>query len=291
MTGGRAYTLLKESFSASAVIYRGGHFSEMRPVPFSAEGLLLRFPEKTGEMAFKTFHAALRPGSSKKGKRRFYKNELSMTRRLSFREIVHSELSASLRLRLALKTAIACIIGEMAVIALHLSQGYWVIITFFVVMQFTVSTTTKKALMRIVGTASGCIVGLVLVTLIPERHSLILSVLSVWCMVLLYVSLRGVYPYACLLAALTPMVIAFTGSGHMPGTASLALSRFTDIAVGSTIAWLVTIFVMPVSEMKEINLNSGRLIRDVPPSTHQAPDEEFLISMRAHLPLGGNKIP
>jgi|GEM_PF-2209653 len=186
-----------------------------------------------------------------------------MTRRLSFREIIHSELSDSLRLRLALKTAIACIIGEMAVLALHLSQGYWVIITIFVVMQFTVSTTTKKALMRIVGTAAGCIVGLILVTLIPERHSLILGVLSVWCMVLLYFSLRGVYPYACLLAALTPMVIAFTGSGHMPGAASLALSRFTDIAVGSTIAWLVTIFVMPVSEMKEIKLNSGRLIKDV----------------------------
>ncbi|MHC9538028.1 MAG: FUSC family protein [Vulcanimicrobiota bacterium] len=186
-----------------------------------------------------------------------------MTKRISLREIIASELFDSLRLRLALKTAMACLIGEVAVLAFHLSQGYWVIITIFVVMQFTVTTTTKKAAMRIIGTAAGCIVGLAFVALIPERHSLILAVLSFWCVSLLYVSLRGVYPYACLLAALTPMVIVFAGSGHLPGAASLALFRFIDITVGSTIAWLVTIFLLPVNEQNEIKLNSGKLIKRV----------------------------
>jgi uncharacterized membrane protein YccC len=184
-----------------------------------------------------------------------------MTRRLTLREIIASELFDSLRLRLALKTAMACLIGEVAVLAFHLSQGYWAIITIFVVMQFTVTTTAKKAAMRIAGTAAGCIVGLALAALIPERHSLILAVISVWCVALLYISQRGVYPYACLLAALTPIVITFTGSGDLPGAASLAFYRFIDIAAGSLIAWLVTVFVMPVNEQNEINLNSGKLIK------------------------------
>jgi len=181
---------------------------------------------------------------------------------LSFREFIASELSDRLRLRLALKIAIACLTGEIAVLLLNLSQGYWVIITIFVVMQFTVNTTSRKAVMRIVGTAAGCIVGLILVTLIPERHSLILSVLFFWSLFMLYISLRGIYPYAFILAALTPMVITFTGSGHMPGAAELAFSRFIDIAAGSTIAWLVTVFVLPVNELDEIRRNSGILIRN-----------------------------
>jgi len=183
--------------------------------------------------------------------------------RLPFLKRLRVELSDPLRYRLALRTAIACLVVEIATALLHLTHVSWALFSAFVIIQLSRGATVQKAMMLIAGTAAGCAVGF-LVTCSLLGHSIIMVWLfSVWAICAMYAGRRGLYPYAFLLATLTPFIVGFSGTVSYGQIASVAAARFVDIAVGVVIACGVVVLVWPIDEVSHVLSNTGGTVKRV----------------------------
>ena len=92
-------------------------------------------------------------------------------------------------------------------------------------------------------------------------HSLIMVwVFSGWAVCLVYASRRGVYPYALLIASITPFIVGFSGAAAL---GQVAAARFIDITVGVLVAWVVAVLIWPVDEVSHVMSNAGRAVKRV----------------------------
>lgn len=196
------------------------------------------------------------------------------------------EFSDSLRLKLALKTATACLMAMAAARLLGLPQEYWAVISAFLIVQLSLADTLRKGLLRITGTLGGCLFGLILALIFPGKVYLCAAALFVWCVGLFYFSQHRRYSYAITLAALTPFMVIMGGAADYHHAAAVAADRFATITLGVLLAWFVTAFLGPIKEKKELAASCGKMIkrslsfcltvfRD--PSSASLPSEEALL--------------
>lgn len=147
------------------------------------------------------------------------------------------------QLRLAVRITTAGVAAYVAGHLLALEQTQWAVLTAVIVMQANVGASIKAMLDRFVGTLGGAVWG-VAVSL-NLRHGVSMP---------LWLALTiGVAPLAVLtafkptyrVAPITAVILLLTPTLQAAGPVQTALQRLLEIGVGSVIALIVSLFVLP----------------------------------------------
>jgi uncharacterized membrane protein YccC len=163
----------------------------------------------------------------------------------TWRERFH-KIFASLAVRHGIKFGLAGVLSLFVALSLRLPEPTWALMTVFVVMfaQF-VGAVAEKAVMRVIGTATGGVIGYLLTARFEQQP--VLYLLLVGSVVGFGTAMFGYtkYPYAFLLCALTTMVVASNGMSDPGFSWRPALARIEEVSVGVISAVLVSSLVWP----------------------------------------------
>ncbi len=161
-------------------------------------------------------------------------------------------LFESLAVRHGIKFGLAGALSLFIALSLRLAEPAWAVTTIFVIMlaQF-VGAVAEKAVMRVVGTVIGGVIGYLLTAGLEQQP--VLYLLSVGGVVGFGTAMFGYtkYPYAFLLGALTTMVVASNGMSDPNFSWRPALARVEEVNVGVISAVLVTSLIWPRYARKE----------------------------------------
>jgi len=162
-------------------------------------------------------------------------------------------------LRHALRVAVAAVVSFFLATALNLPQGYWAVITAIVVVQTSIGCTQDASRDRLVGTAAGALVGGIAAVIRPQTpwgEGLALTA----CVGLLSVaaSLRP----SLKIAPVTAVIMLVGSTAARAGTLEAAGLRVAEIAVGSVIGVLVTLFVFPPRARDAVSARVQASLRD-----------------------------
>jgi hypothetical protein len=143
----------------------------------------------------------------------------------------------------ALRVGIAAIVSLYIVHLLHLTQGYWTILTAVLVVQSSVGGSVKFAIDRMIGTIGGAVYGAVVASFMPHDHG-----------VAQYLSLLvGVMPPAVLaamnpsfrIAPVTVVIVLFSTTAQHMEVFTYAIDRVLEIGLGSILGLMVSLLVLP----------------------------------------------
>lgn len=149
--------------------------------------------------------------------------------------------------RHALRLAIALTVGYGVMHLIHPAQGYWILLTTLFVCQQTYGDTISRMGQRIAGTALGVVAGWALLQLFPQP--LVQSVIAVVAGMLFFATRATRYLLAT--AAMTLLVLmCFNQVGD---SGLLLVPRLVDTAIGSAIAGLAVLLVLPHWQARRIN--------------------------------------
>ncbi|WP_375740971.1 YccS family putative transporter [Pseudomonas boanensis] len=153
----------------------------------------------------------------------------------------------SLVFRHALRMALALSAGYGVLHLIHPTQGYWILLTTVFVCQPNFGATRRKLVQRIAGTLIGLALGWALFDLFP--NALAQSVFAVIAGVVFFATRATRYTLAT--AAITLLVLfCFNQIGDSYG---LFLPRLVDTLLGSLIAGLAVIFILPDWQGRRLN--------------------------------------
>jgi uncharacterized membrane protein YccC len=153
---------------------------------------------------------------------------------------------ANLAVRHGIKFGLAGLLSLFIALSLRLPEPSWAVMTIFVIMfaQF-VGAVAEKAVMRVIGTVIGGVIGYLLTAGLEQQP--VIYLLSVGGVVGFGTAMFGYtkYPYAFLLGALTTMVVASNGMSDPNFSWRAALTRVEEVNVGVISAVLVSSLLWP----------------------------------------------
>ncbi|MGA7393876.1 MAG: FUSC family protein, partial [Terrimicrobiaceae bacterium] len=156
------------------------------------------------------------------------------------------KIFASLAVRHGIKFGVAGVLSLFIALSLRLPDPTWAVMTVFVIMfaQF-VGAVAEKAVMRVIGTALGGVIGYLLTARLEQQP--VLYLLLVGGVVGFGTAMFGYtkYPYAFLLCALTTMVVASNGMIDPTFSWRPALARIEEVSVGVISAVIVSSLLWP----------------------------------------------
>lgn len=147
------------------------------------------------------------------------------------------------QIRLAVRMAAACFLAYGIGMLLGLQQNQWAVLTAIIVMQASVGGSLKAMLDRFVGSLGGAIAG-VMISVGLHRFGIVSP----------GVALGIGLPPLALLAALKPawrvtpitfIILILTPNLQVLGPVESAYERMSEIAVGSAIALVVSLVILP----------------------------------------------
>jgi YccS/YhfK family integral membrane protein len=172
-------------------------------------------------------------------------------------ERVRRQLTArSALFRHALRLAAALVAGYGVMLLIHPARGYWILLTTLFVCQQTYGETVSRMGQRVAGTVLGVVAGWALLQLFP--HPLLQSLLAVAAGVLFFATRTTRYLLAT--AAMTLLVLMCfnqVGDGDM-----LIVPRLIDTAIGSVIAGLAVVLVLPHWQARRFNELAAAAMRN-----------------------------
>jgi YccS/YhfK family integral membrane protein len=141
--------------------------------------------------------------------------------------------------RHALRLAVALVAGYGVMLLIHPVRGYWILLTTLFVCQQAWGDTVSRVGQRIAGTAIGVVAGWALLVLFPQP----------WTQSLLAVA-AGVFFFATratryLLATAAVTVLVLMCFNQVGDSDTLMVPRLIDTAIGSLIAALAMVLVLP----------------------------------------------
>ena len=150
--------------------------------------------------------------------------------------------------RHSLRMSIATIVGYIISGFLPFGHGYWILLTIVVILKPAYSLTKRRNFERLIGTLGGALVGLLLLFFIKDRQALF--VLMILFMIGTYVFLRRNYLVAVIFT--TPYVLLLFHLLYPSDFRSILSDRVIDTAIGSAIAFLANILIIPSWEHERI---------------------------------------
>jgi YccS/YhfK family integral membrane protein len=163
-------------------------------------------------------------------------------------ERVRRQLTARSPLfRHALRLSIALVAGYGVMQAIHPAQGYWILLTTLFVCQQSYGDTIARMGQRIAGTALGVVAGWALLQLFPQP--LVQSVIAVAAGVLFFATRTTRY----LLATASMTLLVLMCFNQVGDSGVLLVPRLVDTAIGSAIAGLAVLLVLPHWQARRIN--------------------------------------
>ena len=150
--------------------------------------------------------------------------------------------------RHAARVSLAMLAGYITSLLFPLGHGYWILLTVVIIMKPAYSITRQRNYHRIAGTVTGALIGFAMLYFIKDRTALF--IITVIGMIIAYSLLK--LNYLASSAAITIYVIISFHFISPGGIAPLLLDRVIDTAIGSGIAYLVALFVLPSWEHEHI---------------------------------------
>lgn len=158
--------------------------------------------------------------------------------------------------RHSLRVSIATIIGYsipsivQAVIPgwLAIGHGYWILLTVIVILKPAYTLTKRRNFERLMGTLAGGLVGVVILYFIHDRNALF--VLMILFMIGTYVFIRT--NYLLCVTLMTPYILLLFHLLYPTDFRSILSDRVIDTVIGSAIAFLANIFILPSWEREQI---------------------------------------
>jgi uncharacterized membrane protein (TIGR01666 family) len=147
-------------------------------------------------------------------------------------------------LRVGIATIAAYIISRF----LPFGHGYWIMLTTIVILKPAYSLTKQRNIQRLVGTLAGALVGLLIIYFIHDRNALF--VLMILFIIAAYAFLR--IDYLVFVILMTPYVLLLFHLLYPSDFRTILTDRVIDTLIGSGIAFLANILIVPSWEHERI---------------------------------------
>ncbi|WP_018611404.1 FUSC family membrane protein [Segetibacter koreensis] len=150
--------------------------------------------------------------------------------------------------RHSMRVSIAVMAGFLVTQLFKIGHSYWILLTIIVILKPAFSLTKKRNRDRIAGTLAGIIIGVAI--LLTTNNSVVLLVLLILFMTASYTFMRTNYFVSVLL--MTPYLLLFYHLLNPLDFKILLKDRLLDTLIGSSIAFIASIFLFPSWERKKI---------------------------------------
>jgi len=160
--------------------------------------------------------------------------------------------------RHSLRVSIATIIGYLISRFLPFGHGYWILLTVIVILKPAYSLTKKRNFERLAGTLAGALSGLLIIYFVKDRTAMF--VLMILFMIGTYAFLR--INYLICVTLMTPYVLLLFHLLYPIDFRTVISDRVVDTAIGSGIAFLANIFLVPSWEQEQIVSYMVKIIGD-----------------------------
>jgi uncharacterized membrane protein (TIGR01666 family) len=151
--------------------------------------------------------------------------------------------------RHAIRISIATLLGFIISLFFPVGHSYWILLTIIVILKPAYSLTKKRNYERLIGTVLGALVGLAILYFIKDND--VLFVIMLLLMIGTYSLLRTNYMISVIF--MTPYILLLF---HLLSNASfktIITDRVTDTAIGSAIAFLANLILLPAWEHEKIS--------------------------------------
>ena len=148
-------------------------------------------------------------------------------------------------LRVSIATIVGYIIGNLIT---HGHHEYWILLTIVVILKPAYSLSKRRNVERLMGTLAGALIGLLLLYFVPSDR--VLFVLMILFMIGTYVFIRTNYLVAVIMT--TPYVLLLFHLLYPSNFRVILSDRVIDTAIGSAIAFLANILIIPSWEHERI---------------------------------------
>ena len=153
------------------------------------------------------------------------------------------------RMRYALRLSITFALGYVLQIYLNLDKGQWVMLTSLFVSQITYSDTRRRLLERLLGTASGIIIGAALLQIFTTPAAQVLLMLG--SAMAFFLWLRKKYSVAVIFV--TTFVLSAFNLISNDGGINIMIPRLVDTLLGASLSFLTIRFLWPGWQFKRIS--------------------------------------
>ncbi len=156
---------------------------------------------------------------------------------------------ASNNFRHAVRVSIATVVGFIVSLFFPVGHSYWILLTIIVILKPAYSLTKKRNFDRLIGTMLGAAAGLVILYFVKNSDALF--VLMLLMMIGTYSFMRTHYMISVIF--MTPYILLLF---HFLSNASFKMiitDRITDTIIGSVIAFLANLILLPAWEQEQVN--------------------------------------
>jgi len=150
--------------------------------------------------------------------------------------------------RHSLRVALALLAGYIIAIIFKVDRGYWILLTIVVILKPAYSLSKSRNYDRLIGTALGIGIGLLIILFVKNDTALL--VFMVLFMAGSYMFIRTNYFMSVLL--MTPYLLIFFYYLYPGALQELMIERIIDTAIGSVIAFIASLFLIPAWERNTI---------------------------------------
>ncbi|HLI94341.1 MAG TPA: FUSC family membrane protein [Puia sp.] len=150
--------------------------------------------------------------------------------------------------RHSLRVSVATVTGYIVSRFLPVGHGYWILLTVIVILKPVYSLTKQRNFQRLTGTLCGAVLGFLLIYFIHDRPALF--AVMIFFMIGTYAFLRTNYLVAVIFT--TPYVLLLFHLLYPVGFKVIIADRVLDTLIGSAIAFLANIFIVPTWEHQRI---------------------------------------
>lgn len=151
--------------------------------------------------------------------------------------------------RHSIRVCLALLVGYIVSLLFKADHGYWILLTIVVILKPAYSLTKKRNSDRLIGTAVGIVVGLLVLFFI--KNGTVLLVIMIIFMTSSYMFMRTNYFLNVLL--MTTYVVIFFHYLYPGNIKEIMLERIIDTALGSVISFFASLFIIPAWERNSIS--------------------------------------
>ena len=146
--------------------------------------------------------------------------------------------------RHSLRVSLSLLLGFIIAIVFHIGHNYWILLTIIVILKPAYSLTKSRNRDRLIGTFIGVFIGVMI--LFAVKNNMALMIIMVILMAGCYMFIRTKYFVSVLL--MTPYLVIFFHLIYPSDITLLLYDRLLDTTIGSAIAFISSLFLVPAWE-------------------------------------------
>ena len=166
----------------------------------------------------------------------------------------------------AIKTFCAGMLALYIALSLDLQYPIWAIGTVFVIANPYTGMTASKSMFRVLGTAMGATISIIVLPLLIHTPWLFTLFLAIWVGTCLYISLLDRTPrsYAFMLAGYTTVIISFSiiNTIDTANVFDIAIGRFIEISLGVLCSAIIMTAFFPMNIGPTLENQVSRILKD-----------------------------